>query len=110
MGEEDGEEREGEKDREREGGGREKQRERGSERESLREDEEDGEEGERGGNGGREEIDAWGERELVEGVRWREMGREREGAGDGGRGRGWIGRFVPVTFGEITRCCKQISD
>ena len=27
--------------------------------------------------GGREGIDVWGERELVEGVRWRGMGRER---------------------------------
>ena len=49
--------------------------------ESLREGEEDGEEGERGGKGGREGgregIYVWGERELVEGVRWRGMGRER---------------------------------
>ena len=51
----------------------------------MREGEEDGEEWERGGNGGREELDVWGERELVEGVRWREMGREREGGREGGR-------------------------
>ena len=40
----------------------------------------------------REGGDRWRERELVDKVKLRGMGREREG--DGGRGREWIGRIV----------------
>ena len=34
----------------------------------------------------------------------------RRGMGDGGRGRGWIGRIIPVKFGKSPCCDKQIVD